>query len=226
MLQHAQDGQRLLLQYLASQSTQKQYVVPTSEWVAKLLRVTNGLSPEDIEYLKQLDWKPGHLTEKELRDRIQKALANRKAHKGHDDHSATGSEPSHGVGRKGGHGPADGRAPIAGEGRTKAQRPSQSAGSGRDRATPPPPSVSHKATGANFSFVILSGMSASSDLRQGQAMDCTVRIIELDSRRTFVLEGVSITFDSRKTRLRITSISRMTSGRKSSASMALVARRR
>jgi hypothetical protein len=197
MLQHAHDAQRLLLQYLASQSTNKQYVVPTSDWVAKLLRVTNGLSPEDVEYLKQLDWKPGHLTEQQLREHIQKALANRKTHPGHADQSASGGEPSRGVGHKGGSGP-HGPSAAAGGHHEKAQQPSQVGGGGRDRASAPPPSVTHKASGASFGFVILSGMTASSQLRQGQAVDCTVRIVELDSRRTFVLEGVSITFDSRK----------------------------
>jgi hypothetical protein len=42
-------------------------------------------------------------------------------------------------------------------------------------------------------------MTATSNLRPGQAVRCSIRVTELDhERRTFVLDDVSITFASRK----------------------------
>jgi hypothetical protein len=201
LLKNAEEAQKLLLQYLASQDATGQYLVPASDWVAKLLRVTKGLSPDEIEYLKQLNWKPGHLSEQELRERIRKALANRKP---------AGTGPTAGGGGKTPQRKGEGSGPGTGgtEGGKKSSRgdgpgtpgrdTAKSPGGGRDRATAPPPGTKHAASG-DFGYVILSGISASSKLSPGQAVLCTVRIVELDGqRRTFVLDNVSITMDSRK----------------------------
>lgn len=211
MLSHAQDAQKLLLQYLASREASGQYLVPTSEWVARLLHATDGLSPGDIEYLKQLDWKPGHLSEKELRKRIHLALAHRKptpASHGGESGTSTG-EHKGGKATRGMHrgprgashpGPAPGT-PAGHDAHSQERgtnRGSRSPGGGRDRATAPPPGVEHQASGM-FRFVILSGLKALSSAREGQSVRCSVHISELDhGRRTFVLDDVSVTFDSRK----------------------------
>jgi len=202
LLSKAEEAQKLLLQYLASQDPSGQYMVPASDWVAKLLKVTEGLSPDDIEYLKQLDWKPGHVSEQELRERIRKALANRKPPTGAGAGSAGGGgkpAPGHtgtGPGTGGGEG---GKASKRGAGPgTPGKDTAPSPGGGRDRAKAPPPNTPHKASG-EFGYVILRGISASSKLQPGQSVLCTVRIVELDgARRTFVLDNVSITMASRK----------------------------
>jgi hypothetical protein len=201
LLKNAEEAQKLLLQYLASQDATGQYMVPASDWVAKLLRVTKGLSADDIEYLKQLNWKPGHVSDQELRERIRKALANRKP---------AGTGPTAGGGGKTPQRKGEGSGPGTGgtEGGKKSSRgdapgtpgrdTAKSSGGGRDRATAPPAGTKHAASG-DFGYVILSGISALSKLSPGQAALCTVRIVELDGqRRTFVLDHVSITFDSRK----------------------------
>jgi hypothetical protein len=202
MLNQANDAQRLFLQYLANQGANGQYVVPTSEWVATLLKVTDGLSPQDIDRLKQLNWKPGHVTEKELRERVRKALASHKPPPA--DGAATRSAESSPSGAKQrGESAATKRQPgrpsqqgVSQE--TSAAHRAHSPGGGRDRVIAPPRGTEHKPSGV-FAFHILSGITASSRLRQGQAVHCAIRILELDDkRRTFVLDGVSITFDGRK----------------------------
>lgn len=201
MLAHAQDAQKSFLQYLASQGTNGQYLVPTAEWVAKLLKVTDGLSPDDIEYLKQLDWKPGNVSEEELSERVRRALAHRKL-----PSEAGGAKPGppsdehEGGGGGRGSGRQQGRQPEPAASQTTGSAGSASApgGGGRDRAMAPPQGVEHRQSGA-FGFVILSGMTAKSNLRHGQEVRCSIRVAELDhDRRTFVLDDVSITFDSRK----------------------------
>ena len=194
LLQHAQDAQRLLLAYLASRSSDKQYLVPTSEWVAKMLKATEGMSNQDIEYLKQLDWKPGHITARELRERLLKALANRTHSTGSTSAAAAGKgNGAHGNGRQGS---GDGAGPAAGG--TRHGKTKDPASSGSDRATAPPPDVKHTATGTHFAFLIRSGISAARHLKPGEEVLCAVRILDLPTERIFDLTGVPVTFDGRK----------------------------
>jgi hypothetical protein len=202
MLQHAQDAQKLLLQHLASHESNGQYLVPTSEWVAKLLKVTEGLTPEDIEYLKQLDWKPGQLSEEQLRERIRKALANRRQAPTSGNAAGSGKQApakapdsaggaSKDSGRHAGQKPAAQDANKATHGPQAGRSPSGD----HDRATTPPPDAKPDQAGV-FPFYIISGMTQWSTLTEGESVPCTIRVS--DKGRTFVLEHVNITFVSRK----------------------------
>lgn len=91
LLDKAGPGQVALLLHLANSSGNKQYSVPTSEWVDKLLTATEGISPEDLEYLKTLDWKPGSISAEELRKRVAKALQNKRMGKPAASTGASGS---------------------------------------------------------------------------------------------------------------------------------------
>ncbi|MFN9961399.1 MAG: hypothetical protein ACK55I_50645, partial [bacterium] len=64
-----------MLRHLSGTSPDKRYMVPTSQWVEKMMNVTKGLSVEEIQFLKQLNWTPGDMSEAELRKRIEKLLA-------------------------------------------------------------------------------------------------------------------------------------------------------
>lgn len=90
LLSGARDPQLQLLKHLADSDASGQYLVPTSQWVEKLLNVTRDLTAEDIEYIKSLDWRPGSLSEAEMRKRIEKALENKDKPKGEGDKSGSG----------------------------------------------------------------------------------------------------------------------------------------
>ncbi|CAG9170143.1 hypothetical protein LMG23992_01481 [Cupriavidus laharis] len=203
LVQNASEAQKALLRHLAQASPDKRYMVPASDWVQKMMNVTQGLTTEEIEYLKQLDWKPGSLTEEALRERIRKLLAERKPPA--EPGSGTGDTPSPDAGQgQGGGGKGQGKGPGSGDagqaakaGGSGDKASGTQGGSGSvDRATAPPAGSNRDAAGI-FSFVILSGMGPASKFKAGQAEDCKVRISDLKTGKTFELEGVSITFESR-----------------------------
>ena len=112
-LAKANASQIALMQHLVENSPGKEFHISTGDWVDRYMQATAGLTPEDVEYLKLLPWKPGHLTVQELRAKIMEALKHRqRAGGGH--HSATSATPGsrstkgggrdHGKGTKGGKG--------------------------------------------------------------------------------------------------------------------------
>jgi hypothetical protein len=203
LLRQSNEAQRALLRHLASQSSTGQYLVPTSQWVQKMLNVTAGLTPEEIEYLRTLDWRPGHITEEELRRRVRRALANRRPQG--QQSAGEGGTGGQGQGRRRGQG--QGQGPGAGDGQ---QRQAGDRGGGdqrdaegparleRDRATAPPEGMNRAAAGI-FAYRIDSGMTASGTYQQGQQVTCTISVAERRNgeARVFSLSGVSITFVSR-----------------------------
>jgi hypothetical protein len=206
MLQGAEEGQRLLLQYLASRESTGQYVVPTSEWVEKLLGATKGLTPEEIDRIKQLDWKPGHVSERELRERIRRALAQSAKPPATDEATAgagtkpgTKAEAKGAVGGKKGAGKAGGTTggkpgTTGAEQTPGAHEKAGATEGGTDHAVAPPPGKSRELAGV-FPFLITSGMTRSSKLEPGQSVRCRVRIV--NRGRVFEVDGVDVTFVGR-----------------------------
>lgn len=208
MLQNAQPQQIDLLRQLAKNSADKRYLVPASDWVQKMLNVTAGLTQEEIDYLKQLDWKPGSISEEDLRKRIQKALTNRKKNPtpGDGDKPAApkkdGDQGDGGGGKSGaGKGPGSGaqgqkQGDKKGSGSKDSQATAGDAGAS-DRAVAPPPG-SNRNTAGIFAFQILSGITRDGTFSANQAVDCMVRIQDQKSGQTFELDGVNITFVSKE----------------------------
>ena len=203
LVQKASEAQKELLRHLSSNSPDKRYLVPTSEWVQRMMNVTKGLSVDDIEYLKQLNWTPGKISEAELRQRIEKLLANRPKDppKGEGGSMQAPDEP--GGGGKGGTGKGAGAG--AGQGKQKAGKGSdddKSSGKGdpsgsSDRVIAPPKG-SNRDTAGIFLFQILSGITRDGNPKPGKSVSCKVRINDLTTKKTFVLRGVDITFESSK----------------------------
>jgi hypothetical protein len=206
LLQNASEEQKAFMQDLASRSTDGEYRVPASEWVDKLMKATEGLTAEEIAQLKDLDWKPGSLSVEELRERIKKALKNKKPK---SDDKPAGDKPA--GDKPAGDKPGDDKATGGEGGDKKGSKKGDDAGGEEgekkkkgakgggvdDRATDPPAGVKEKAKGS-FRFVILSGLKASDNLKTGTEVICTVKIHDLDTKETFTLKDVSITFVSKK----------------------------
>jgi hypothetical protein len=140
MLEKASDAQKLFLQHLANKEQSGQYLIPASDWMDKLLKVTESLTAEEIEYIKNLDWKPGSISEEEMRKRIQKALENR------NKPPATGEGDKSGGAKKkdesgGGEGKGKGKGQGAGEGDQAGKKKGagdKGAGETGDTPTPTP----------------------------------------------------------------------------------------
>ena len=200
LLNNAEEAQKLLLQYLATQDATGQYLVPASDWVAELLRVTKGLSADEIEYLKQLNWKPGMSPSKSCESGFERRspTANRPAR---GDHRQGGAQfPSH-------KGKGTGPGKAGGEGGKASPRGDGPGTPGRDRRIPravaatvqPRPSGQNHVASGDFGYVILSGISGSSKLARGRrpcARSASSR--SKGNAGPSVLDHVSITFDSRK----------------------------
>ncbi|WP_210262044.1 eCIS core domain-containing protein [Bradyrhizobium aeschynomenes] len=77
MLSKASSGQIALMQHLIDSSSDKQFRVPTAQWVETMMQVTADITPDDLALLKTLNWKPGHLSPDELRKQIVEALKKR-----------------------------------------------------------------------------------------------------------------------------------------------------
>lgn len=203
LVQNASEAQKELLRHLSKTSPDKRFMVPASDWVQKMMNVTQGLTVEEIEYLKQLDWKPGSISEEELRRRVQKLLADRKKPSGDAGDASKSKDASDAGGTGGGKGGGKGTGTGAGDQGKKSQgtasKGTQAEGGSTgavDRATAPP-AGSNRSTAGIFAFQILSGMSPDSQLKQGESVQCRVRINDLNTGKTFDLEGVSVTFESR-----------------------------
>ena len=202
LVQKASEAQKDLLRHLSSTSPDKRYLVPTSFWVEKMMNVTKGLSVDDIQYLKQLNWTPGRISEAELRKRIEKILAT-KPKTPPKGQGGSMKAPDVTGGKGGGKGAAQGGAEgqgstgkKAGAGSEAGPKASKDRGIELDRATAPPKG-SDRTTAGDFTYVILSGISHQSQLKPGQAVSCRVRIHDLVTENTFDLDDVSITFVSR-----------------------------
>ncbi len=108
LLRDARNPQTELLKHLADTSAGGQYMVPTSQWVEKLLNVTRDLTADDIAYIKSLDWQPGSLSEAEMRERIAKALENKDTPKAEGDKQGSGDAGKATPGAGKGSGPGTG----------------------------------------------------------------------------------------------------------------------
>lgn len=118
----------------------------------------------------------------ELREKIRKALAAKS--------KGTGA----GGGKGGGDKPGTGGKQVGDAGKPDKAAQDQPTAGANDHATEPPVGTKTKAKGV-FPFVIVSGMTAASQLKKGDTVTCSIKIT--DSGRVFVLDGVSITFVSR-----------------------------
>ncbi len=78
LLSKAAPAQIALFRYVAQSSPNGQYVVPASQWVDTMMKAVEGLSEADIEYLKSLNWTPGHLSAEELRKKVLEVLKEKK----------------------------------------------------------------------------------------------------------------------------------------------------
>ena len=200
MLQKATPTQKLLLQHLSSINPTGQYMVPTSDWVNKLLKVTAGLTPDEIEFIKNLDWKPGSISEDELRERLRKALDNRNKISPKGEGDTTKSAPKNTSEGQGGGGTRPSKAADkdkgAGESTSGDKSSSVAQGTAKgatDKVTDPPKDSNRESAGI-FAFQILSGISRSSNLKPEDAVECRIRVEH--QGRVFELDGVSITFIS------------------------------
>lgn len=124
LLSGARAPQMQLLKHLADSDPSGQYMVPTSQWVEKLLNVTRDLTADDIEYIKSLDWRPGSLSEADMRKRIEKALENKNKPKGDGDKSrseASSGNAAGSGGKGGGSKMKEGTAPSGEGGKSGAE---------------------------------------------------------------------------------------------------------
>jgi hypothetical protein len=78
LLSKASPAQIALFRYVAQSSPNGQYVVPASQWVDTMMKAVEGLSEDDIKYLRSLNWTPGHLSAEELRKKILELLKEKK----------------------------------------------------------------------------------------------------------------------------------------------------
>ena len=118
MLRKATPAQQALMDDLARRSKDGRYAVPTSEFVATIMKATDKLSEADVAYLQGLQWEPAKVTPEQLRKHIEAALRARKqgAHQGPDP---AGAKPTSDAPLKHGHkqakpdkgaaGPAEGK---------------------------------------------------------------------------------------------------------------------
>lgn len=198
LLQRANPAQVELMRQLASSSPTGQYLVPTSQWVSTIMSATEGLTIEELAYLRTIEWRPGHVTPAELRRSILRVLAHRRQG-GSTTGSARGSSTQSqsprsrsGVGSSSRRSDAAAGGSAEGSG-TRVEGSTERSGprTRTDRATRPPPGTSRAVTG-DYRFLILSGLSATGDYHRGDAVVCTIRIVE--ATRQFELSGVSITY--------------------------------
>ncbi|NVD74747.1 DUF4157 domain-containing protein [Duganella sp. BJB1802] len=77
LIDKSSPAQQALLRAIADNSPEGQYTVPASTWIQKVLAATQGISEEDIAYLKTLNWKPAKVTPEELRKSVLAALAKK-----------------------------------------------------------------------------------------------------------------------------------------------------
>jgi hypothetical protein len=191
LLQNASDAQKLFMQDPASRSS-GEYRIPASEWVDKLMKATEGLKQEEIERLKDLDWKPGHVSVEELRERIRKALARKTPAQPAEPEGGKRKKPGEAAQgeRKAGTGAAKHGKGEAGEARRSEETRAQ--GGRSDTAKDLTGEAKQDAT-ADFMFVIVSGMDESHHPAPGQSVPCTIHITE-PGGRDFILDNVSITY--------------------------------
>jgi hypothetical protein len=69
--------QQALLRAIAERSPDGQYKVAAAEWIEKVLAATEGMTADDVEYLKTLDWKPAKVSAEELKKRVREILAKK-----------------------------------------------------------------------------------------------------------------------------------------------------
>ncbi|HEV2446364.1 MAG TPA: DUF4157 domain-containing protein, partial [Candidatus Sulfopaludibacter sp.] len=109
LIEKASAAQLALLRHLAQTSQDGKYMVPTSEWVDTMMQATAGMSEEDIQYLKTLDWTPAKISPEELRKKLLEVLKDKKpAAKGDTSKGGGGgdTDKSKGEGGDGGSGSA------------------------------------------------------------------------------------------------------------------------
>jgi hypothetical protein len=205
LLEGATPAQIELFRRLAQQAEGGVYVVPASEWVARVMEATKGLSPEDLAYIMGLDWTPGHMTAEEMRKAIEQALKQKNAPKDKQpDAAKPGEEPG-----KGAEPPAEAGEEGAPKADDKARAGSGAGGKGRGGAgaesgaavepgvtiaQKPPPDVTRKAKG-HFPFRILEGLQRDGDYQPGVSYPCKIQIT--DEGKTFKVASVQITFQEK-----------------------------
>lgn len=205
LLEGASPAQIELFRRLAQQTENGVYVVPASDWAARVMQATQGLSAEDLAYIMGLDWTPGHMTAEEMRKAIEQALKQKHAP---NDKAPGVAKPSEESGRRV-EPPADSgkdgaskvgdksRSGSGDRGKGDAGDGSQSGGAvaaGAEIAQRPPPDVTQKAKGF-FPFRILSGMQRDGVYQPGASYPCTIQITE--EGRIFKVAQVQITFQEK-----------------------------
>lgn len=193
LLAKSSDAQRQFMKDLASRSDGNEYLVPASEWVEKLMKATEGLTPDEIAKLKDLNWKPGKATVEELKEQIKKALKSEKPRADADDKPKQGDDEKKGDGDRGKTGSKQGDTGREDKGDKKKGKKDETGGGGRDAVTDPPSGWKREAKG-EFRFVIVSGMTGPNGYKEGEQITVSIRVSE--PGRTFVLDGLKITFVS------------------------------
>lgn len=197
LIAKASDAQKALLRHLAQNSQDQRFLVPASQWVQKMMDLTQGLTPEEIEYLKGLNWTPGHMDEAALRARIAELLAKRPKDQTKQDSAASapadaGSDAkTAGKGKIGAQG-NQGKAKGSG---TKTDKPAAGA-SGANDVVVTPPTGSDRSPANDFGFHILSGLTRDVHPAPDTAVICAIQVNDFATERVFKLDKVSITFVS------------------------------
>ena len=197
MIAKASEAQKALLRHLAQNSQDQRFLIPTSQWVQKMMDLTQGLTPEEIEYLKNLNWTPGHMDEAQLRARIAELLAKRPKDTAGKDSAASapadaGSDAkSAGKGKSGAQGDPG---KVKGSG-TKTDKPAAGPSGANDVVVAPPAGSDRTAAGA-FGFRILSGLTRDVHPAPDTAVICAIQVNDFATERVFKLDKVSITFVS------------------------------
>jgi len=183
----------------------------TEEFFLKLLTTTSGLTEDELAGLvEHLSPAAGETLDEALA-RLDKALKSIRAKESAKEAGPEGGEKegkAETEAEGAGAAPAKGAGPAgAGKGKTGAGTGAAAAESAKrapagpailkeasDAASKPPAGVDRKVAAA-FSYLILSGLSASGSYKEGAAYACKIRITELTATpRKFELSGVKITY--------------------------------
>jgi hypothetical protein len=77
VLQQASPAQKSLMIAISQRYPGRAFPISKAEWIAKIVFATTGLKDEDLKYLETFPWEEGHMSKEELRDNIQKIVAQK-----------------------------------------------------------------------------------------------------------------------------------------------------
>lgn len=77
LLQQASPAQQSLMIALSQRYPGHAFPISKAEWIGKIIFATTGLKDEDIKYLETFPWQEGHISKEELRDNLQKIVAQK-----------------------------------------------------------------------------------------------------------------------------------------------------